>query len=100
MTHLLLFTIGHTALSSCFDKPCHAGTHYCLTTDWKSPTKQSGFKIIFGKLANFEANIFKAQGDFLKSFAQSAGSVEKMLQWRSTTQYNAVVEGKAMIFEH
>ena len=80
MTHLLLFLIGRTALSSCCDKPCHAGTHYCLTTVWKSPTKQSVFEIIYVKLANFEANIFKAQGDFLKSFARS-------------------VEGNTMIFE-
>ena len=32
-------------------------------------TEQSVFKIIFVKLANFQANILEAQGDFLRSFA-------------------------------
>ena len=49
-------------------------------------TERSVFKIIFVKLANFRANISETQDNFLRSSAQSAGSVGKMLQWRSTKQ--------------
>ena len=52
----------------------------------RRPTERSVFKILFVKLANFRANISEAQGDFLRPFARSAGSVGKMLQRRSTTQ--------------
>ena len=52
----------------------------------RRPTERSGFKIIFVKLANFRANISETQGNFLRSFFRSAGSVGKMLQWRSTKQ--------------
>ena len=38
------------------------------------PTDRSVFKIIFVKLTNFKANISEAEGDFLKTFARSAGT--------------------------
>ena len=41
----------------------------------------------------------EAQGDFLRSFAGSAGSVGKMLQWRSTTQKDVVLEGNTTLSE-
>ena len=44
------------------------------------------FKSIIVKFPNFSTNISETQGDFLLSFAWSAGSVVKMLQQRSTTQ--------------
>ena len=49
------------------------------------PTERSVFRFSFVKLANFRANILGEQGYFMQSFVRSAGSVEKMLQWRSTT---------------
>ena len=61
--------------------------------------EQSVFKIIFVKLANFNVNISEAQGDFLWSFARNVGSVGKMLQQRSTTHYDAVLEQNSMISE-
>ena len=55
------------------------------------PIKLSVFKIIFFKLDNFTANISETEGDFFRSCAWSTGIVGKMLQWRSTTQYDTVV---------
>ena len=66
----------------------------------QGPTQQSVFKIIFVKLATLKANIYKAQGDFLRPFARCAGSVGKMLQRRSTTYLDTLVERISTILKN
>ena len=66
----------------------------------KRQTERSVFKIIFVKLANFRANILETEGDFSWFCARGADIVGKIMQWRSTTQYDVVVVEKATISIH